>query len=293
MQHDELAGPIVVGGVGGSGTRVVAEWLLQSGFYLGGDLNAMRDNLWFTLLFKRPRWFQSLRAAETAEQISAALRVFGRAMTCGLRASLTSQERSLIRAAADDVQNSGLPLGAGAAQRRSLLACDAPDLARFVGWGWKEPNSHVFLEHLWSHFPAMHYIHVLRNGLDIAFSENRQQLENWGSAFGVPKPAAPRDAPRCALRYWVAANRRVFAMAERFGPQRFLSLHLEDICREPARQAERLLEFLDVPREAALIARLVASVRSPASLGRFRKRDLTSLNPSDVAAIAEFGYAFD
>ncbi len=48
-------GPVVIGGVGGSGTRVVAAILSTLGFHLGNDLNESMDNLWTTLLFKRPR----------------------------------------------------------------------------------------------------------------------------------------------------------------------------------------------------------------------------------------------
>lgn len=46
--------PIVVGGVGGSGTRVIAKLLTQLGYFIGSDLNEADDNLWFTLLFKSP-----------------------------------------------------------------------------------------------------------------------------------------------------------------------------------------------------------------------------------------------
>ena len=50
--------PVIIGGVGGSGTRVVAEILDNLGFYIGNDLNPAKDNLWFLLLFKRPRWYR-------------------------------------------------------------------------------------------------------------------------------------------------------------------------------------------------------------------------------------------
>jgi len=71
-----FSGPVVVGGLGGSGTRVVAEILIEFGFYLGSDLNAANDNLWFTLLFKRPRWF----VGSSNGEIFKALRIFEKAM---------------------------------------------------------------------------------------------------------------------------------------------------------------------------------------------------------------------
>src|SRR5215469_6992799 len=45
--------PVAIGGIGGSGTRVVATFLHMLDYYLGDDLNESLDNLWFTLLFKR------------------------------------------------------------------------------------------------------------------------------------------------------------------------------------------------------------------------------------------------
>lgn len=55
--------PVVIGGVGGSGTRLIAECVKKLGFFIGNDLNDAFDNLWFTLLFKR-REILSLSDAE-------------------------------------------------------------------------------------------------------------------------------------------------------------------------------------------------------------------------------------
>jgi len=51
--------PVIVGGVGGSGTRVIAELLSNFGYYIGNDLNRSMDNLLYTFLFKRVEWFYS------------------------------------------------------------------------------------------------------------------------------------------------------------------------------------------------------------------------------------------
>ena len=48
------AAPVVVGGVGGSGTRVIAQLLQSLDFDMGSDLNESLDDLSFTALFKRP-----------------------------------------------------------------------------------------------------------------------------------------------------------------------------------------------------------------------------------------------
>ncbi len=48
------AAPVVVGGIGGSGTRVIAQLLQSLDFDMGSDLNESLDDLGFTALFKRP-----------------------------------------------------------------------------------------------------------------------------------------------------------------------------------------------------------------------------------------------
>jgi hypothetical protein len=49
--------PVAIGGLGGSGTRIVAEMLAAGGVYIGEDLNDALDNQWFTLLMKRPKFY--------------------------------------------------------------------------------------------------------------------------------------------------------------------------------------------------------------------------------------------
>lgn len=48
---------VAVGGIGGSGTRLVIQIIEALGFYIGADLNKARDNLLFTLLFRRKNIF--------------------------------------------------------------------------------------------------------------------------------------------------------------------------------------------------------------------------------------------
>lgn len=45
FEENEMFEPVAIGGVGGSGTRVVAEIVRSLGYYLGGDLNSANDNL--------------------------------------------------------------------------------------------------------------------------------------------------------------------------------------------------------------------------------------------------------
>lgn len=68
---------------------------MESGFFMGSDLNRERDNLWFTLLFKRPRWFAEV-ATKDPGQIRTAMRIMEKAMVGG--GGLDSFELSLCLA---------------------------------------------------------------------------------------------------------------------------------------------------------------------------------------------------
>ena len=82
--------PVAIGGVGGSGTRLIAQLLMEVGFYLGDDLNEANDTLWFTLLFKRP---EILRVAEC--EFAQSLDIFIARMTGG--GACSAHQAALVR----------------------------------------------------------------------------------------------------------------------------------------------------------------------------------------------------
>jgi hypothetical protein len=65
--------PVVIGGLGGSGTRLIAAILQHLEFDMGSDLNRTNDNLAFTLLLKRPELWP---IQEHALEIHQALELF-------------------------------------------------------------------------------------------------------------------------------------------------------------------------------------------------------------------------
>ena len=282
-----LPGPVAVGGVGGSGTRVGAQLMQALGVYIGGDLNGALDNLWFTLLFKRPRWYSELEGKAREEQVRQALTIFEKAMTRGLHGELSGPEKRFIKRAARD--RPPLPRDAtGYPRPGSLLSSCAPEDG-YVGWGWKEPNTHIFLRQLCAYFPELRYVHVIRNGLDMAFSGNQQQLKNWGSFAGITPPGSSRDLPRASLSFWVWANRKAIADARALLGGRFHLVLLEELCADPRRHTAELARFLGAPSNGEL-EELAGLVESPPTLGRFREQDLSALDPRDVEAVGELGF---
>jgi len=285
MKNDS---PIVVGGGGGSGTRVVAEILSGLGVDTGFDLNGAHDDLTWTMLLKRAWW----KTGATNAQIHHAMSVYDRARA-GDGSHRHADRRYAARAAVQRVfhgtNKNPLARAMWGARRVQRFAARRPRPEAAL-WGWKEPSTHVFLPELCEHYPGMRYIHMIRHGLDMALSSNQIQARRWSREYGLDTPRGP-VSPRRSLAYWVRSNSRAIATGtERLGG-RFLLLRFEDLCDEPAAQIERLASFVGVTPSDETSERLSALPRSPASRGRFIGHPLDDFDPEDLRAVAELGYA--
>lgn len=257
--------PVAIGGVGGSGTRLIAGIARAAGYWIGSDSNDASDTLWFTLLFKHAgaldwddddfrRAAFALRSGLTG----------GAPLDAGSEAllhSLCAHDRSVhpaswLQARADSL----------------LAAARAP--AHGGPWGWKEPNTHMLVERLWRHLPTLRYVHVVRDGVDMAYSRNQQQLQLWGPRIlGADGPPTPRRS----LSFWCHVHRRMQRLRAEH-PQRVFWLDYDALCREPATEAGKLCAWLGC--DLARVAPILQQVRAPT---RRTGIDLRELDPDDVA----------
>jgi len=287
-------GPVAIGGIGGSGTRVVAEILMRAGLYMGADLNESNDNLWFTLLLKRPAWVRRNLSGDGAE-IWHAISIFAKAMNSEPFAD--PEDLAFIREAARDLAAHGHDhIGSGSGdwaleRERSLLKAMDARPRDPVGWGWKEPNTHLFLRHLAGQIPGLRYVHVMRHGLDMAFSANQGQLHNWGRLYGIEAKAPGLPLPKASLQYWIAANRRAIETGRACLGPRFLLLNFDQLCLNPSAESGRFLDFVGIGREAVDLAALASLPRIPQSMGRYRDQGLTIFDPAEIAAVEELGFS--
>jgi hypothetical protein len=271
---DGRPAPIAIGGVGGSGTRVVAECLRSLGVFMGTDLNPMNDTLWFTLLFAR----QEILDATDAE-----FELLTRSLAAGLQGGQPLPAHALARIAAladrDRLQVSADWLR----MRASSLAAATSAPPHGGAWGWKEPNTHLVIERLWQHLPSLRYVHVIRHGLDMALSTNQNQLRFWGQrALGYEGDVTPARS----LAYWCWAQRRMERIL-RPNRGRMYWLDYDALCREPERTLAPLLDFLGFDaQDAGALAALV----HPPKVPRHASTPLEVFSPDDVAYVESLGY---
>jgi hypothetical protein len=225
-----LAPPVAVGGVGGSGTRIVANLLRAAGVHLGDDLNGSSDTLWFSLLFKRA---EILRCDEA--ELDALADILAGALAGTARFDEATVQRILRLAHGGRAPLHDEPWLEERA--RSLIAAGSSPGERPVRrWGWKEPNTHVVIERLWHRLPTLRYVHVVRHGLEMAYSANQNQLRLWGEqVLGSPGPVTPERS----LAYWCRVHARMQDLLAA-NPQRMYWLDYDALCREPVAQVAAL-----------------------------------------------------
>lgn len=270
---------------------MVARILLEVGYYLGGDLNESLDNLWFTLLFKRPGWYKA-GLSRGRKSIMKTMELFKRAMLSG--PVKIGDPVVVLGAAFPMIWTGHSPGGRGKGiwpllRAWNLLARKATSLQGATGWGWKEPNTHIYLEELIMAFPDLKYINVLRHGLDMALSRNQQQLMNWGFLFGLGKPEKIEELPRLSLKYWVLANKRIAYLGEGLG-NRFLSVNFDLLCLHPESYMEKILTFLGLDLDQATFKQLCVLPKPPATMGRYRRIELSCFDEEDVKEVENMGF---
>lgn len=286
--NTERTAPVVVGGLNGSGTRVVAEILQKAGFYMGRDFNNASDNLWFTLLLKRPQWYRSHQQPDDPD-VQVVIDLLERVMF-GEALSVRDWRCILAAATLYSFEQRSFKSVWVLRRLRRMLSRKPVDLADYRGWGWKEPHSHFYLPHLAHHYPGLRYVQVIRHGLDMAYGGNQEQVYKWAQTLGLPAPSghSGHDEAQRSLDFWIAANRRAVNIGQETLGDRFLLLQYDHLCEAPHTHIERLFGFLgvvDVDIDA-----LTTIPRISRTTGRYRARDIREFSASQIQAVREFGF---
>jgi len=274
--------PVVVGALGGSGTRLIAQILIKLGYFLGEEIDNQVDTLTYTRIFQRPSWLKSCADNELNRHIG----LFDRFMR-GERWSLADL-RLYLKALFSDATITGN-------RRREIMRALRHFIAKSVRhyeyWGWKEPISHLILEELATFYPRMKYIHVVRHGLDMAYSRNDQQLRYWGDRYGLQYDADPERLPGLQLEYWIRMNQRAVEIGERVLGDRFYFLNYDDICAEPERVIPEFLEFLGHEIEPSMLEQLITMPQGR-TVGKYKSRDSSVFTRDQLQSVQDFGFNF-
>jgi Sulfotransferase family len=246
-----VPGPNAIGATGGSGTRVVAGIVREAGMYTGSDLNAYEDALPFGEY--SDRWINDFVGSG------------GQPAGTDLLARMQGDLDSLVR---------------------SHLADLTPG-ARV--WGWKEPRSIYLVPFFDAAMPSFRFLHFLRDGRDMAFSENQNQLVKHGDAL-LGDDLRKEKTPVRSIAVWSRVNSAAADYGESRLGDRYLRVRFEDLCAQPGDTVRRIFDFFGLEGDPDAAA---AAVRPPDTLGRWqlrRKGIVEALHRTAEPALARFGY---
>jgi len=272
--------PIAIGAMGGSGTRIVAQILIESGIFLGDDLNKANDNLWFTRLFKDPFWFKDANKNE----LDSRLRIFEKLMT----------KRRLNKKELKELYLASINNTTFRTKKKELLKVFLKSFTFSPSkklWGWKEPNTHLYIKQLSDYFKNLKYIHVIRHGLDMAFAKNKQQLINWGDNFGILPSEDGKSLPYFQLEYWIRSNFIAIENARSILNDRFYLLYFDELCMNPSNEIRRIFNFLDIPLKKELFSYLITIPKIPKTSGRYKVKDLSLFTKDQLIQIEKLGFS--
>src|SRR5688572_14749538 len=199
-----VPGPNAIGATGGSGTRVVARIVREGGMFTGTDLNAYEDALPFGEY--SDRWINEF------------VRTGGQPAPEQLVARMRDDLDSLVRSHLSDL----------------------PPSARV--WGWKEPRSIYLVPFFSAAMPSLRFLHFLRDGRDMAFSESQNQLVKHGDAL-LGDDLRKEKTPVRSIAVWSRVNSAAADYGEQQLGERYLRVRFEDLCAQPEETVRSIYDF--------------------------------------------------
>jgi hypothetical protein len=273
-----ISAPLIIGATGGSGTRVLARLARHAGYDLGSHSNDADDALAFRTF--HDRWINRFIAAQHRP-------VTGR----------ISPGQSLPALAGGD-RSGPIPLSQREAAQMAADFREAVErhLSRTAAekethWGWKAPRSIYLLPFLHAQCPSLKFIHVLRDGRDMAFSKNQNQLRKHGAQVLSWRERWLNAAPVRSILLWARVNIGAADFGETRLQEAYLAVRFEDLCAKPIEMTTRIMQFLGVDLDAESIAR--AEIAPPQSMGRWRSQPsavVSELEQAAQIALRKFGY---
>jgi len=257
--------PVVIFGTGGSGTRVLKVLTDESGYFLGTNLNRAGDALDIGHFMRR--WLD---------------RYLGKTDWIGTMVSGSDKRRF------------GYPLAMAEDFADTLSdhreAIDDPQ----ARWGWKAPRTILIFPFVHELFPGMRAIHLVRDGRDMAYSKNQQQMRRHAPQL-LDRPENEQPEHLRSIAFWARVN----LAAARYGETRlggnYLRMRYEDVCRDPSMVAVQLLDFIDSPASQESMREVaMEKIRPSTSIGRWREHDsaeIEALEEVGGEALRKFGYA--
>jgi hypothetical protein len=245
--------PVIIGGIGGSGTRLISDLCTDLGIYMGSELNESSDTMHFVDFYDEwiNKWYD-FRS-----------RPF----------SLSSMREHFRQCFIE-----------------YLKKCNSDCI------GWKNPRSVHLVDFFHGLFPGMKFIHVVRDGRDVAFSKTQIQVERHGRAI-LGDLAVKVSKPVASALIWQTCNTWVREYCEMNLKEGYLVVKYEDICKDVRNEFERVTRFVGKKAGMSILNSHAKSVedflQKRSTIGRYQNEDpftLSIIQTEIGIGLKDYGY---
>jgi hypothetical protein len=147
-------------------------------------------------------------------------------------------------------------------------------------WGWKEPNTHIVIDKILEFTPNLKFIYVYRNGLDMAYSSNQNQLMFWGPILFNDYQL--QNTPKNSLKYWCKVHTRILTLKKQF-PQNIYMLNMDELSQHKEGSLESLLAFLN--EDSSVKEKYKYIFKKPSSIDRYKQYSLEKFDENDLELV--------
>jgi hypothetical protein len=161
------------------------------------------------------------------------------------------------------------------------------------GWGWKFPETYLIPNYVAATFPQARYIHMLRDGRDLAFKDHLTDDPNRRLGYRLLKHIGALGLPHHvqAAMSWQFQVRRYDEFVQYAQPT-VHRVDFERLCQDPLGTMAGVCEFLD--REMTDDARqFLATQINPEKIAQYRREDVQQVAEAEAAIaplLADLGY---
>lgn len=291
-------GPILIGGTGRSGTTALAralgfhphirmlKWEAQFLSSPNGLVNLVRkgfpeQDLAQFVDSMRGRWFRRTLRPNTPNEYDG-----------GLFEDIDEEAMNSALNALDDMvsegQLSNIEIGQVFVETLLQSTLDTPGIR---SWGEKTPRNVLFVDLLWEMFPTMRFIHIIRDGRDVATSMESNGFWPIAAGWEFPELSQFRGDVvfEMAFEYWRVVLDLARRAAASVPDANYFEVRYEDLASNPEDTMAEICDFIDLPYTSELAE---FDFREAATYRWKRNPNprILDLDESSMSALAAEGY---
>ena len=232
----ETMEPLIVLGMHRSGTSLVVRLLFSSGIFMGRWLSRDAEAVFFQRLNRQIYSAAGSNWAEINPLLDSMKSPY----------FIESQAKKMVRLLV----------------RRWVITAGKPGLSDFFGsplwnsmkntgspqWGWKDPRTTLVFPIWLRVFPQARWLHIVRNGIDVAISTHRrsikQQQKLRNRIFPVDYNSTTLEFDYC-FHLWEKYVNFVYEHKPLIPEDRYMEIRYEDLLAAPEKYLTGILQFIN------------------------------------------------